>query len=106
MKNKVVSVLITIVLGGIFGWRYLTQTDRVLHFVEKEAYTEVDVSRLYKNDPLFTFKDTCSRENSHLFVFSGKKGNTLYKGEVCCDDIVGIFETCYFLEQKKVNSSK
>ena len=110
--KKVLSVVICIVLGAIFFWRYSTRIDRVEDFLEKASYTSIELKEDYQYTPhnpitkmknVLDFKKVCysdSDKDYSLYIFTATKNKILYKGEVCCEAVLGIFENCFFIKEE------
>lgn len=104
--RQVLQVVIVVVLGAVGYWRYSTQIDRVKGLLEEEDYTEIDLQRAYKGSTILNITEQCTDEDEIYFTFSGMKNKKMYKGDLCCEDIFFIYESCDILSAKPVNSSQ
>ena len=90
-----ILVLIVILIASY--WRISTLPDRVQDFLE-EDYTSVNVQRV-------SFGMECSYEDFY-FQFSGVRNNIAFKGDLCCEIFLIMFESCDILNAEPINSSQ
>ena len=104
--KQALQVVVAVVLGSVGYWRYSTQIDRVKGFLEEEDYAEVDIQRAYKGSTVLNVTERCTDEDEIYFTFSGIRNKKMYKGDLCCENIVFVYESCDILSAKPVNSSQ